>query len=106
MVKESVGHSLSRGCSYTDGEVDVIRLHSCGIRPSEVETLFSLCNPGTMITRWHEDLQGSDANTKVDYDGYDLERVLWRKDVTTRMTKINHPSSCCSFDISAKDILN
>ena len=78
---------------------------SCGIRPSEVETLFSLCNPGTMITRWHEDLQGGDANTKVDYDGYDLERVPWRKDVNTRMAKINHPSSYCSFDIGLAPFL-
>ena len=50
-----------------------------------------------MLTRWHEDFHGN-ANTKVDYDAYDVERVPWRKELNTRMAKINHPASNCTFD--------
>ena len=78
---------------------------NCGIRPHELETLFSLWNPQTMLTRWQEDLQNPNANTKVNYDAMDLERGVWRKQVNLRMTKITHPVSVCYFDRALAPIL-
>ena len=70
---------------------------NCGLRPTEVETLFHLSDPRIMITRWYEDFHAH-ANTKVDYDDYDLERIPWRKEVNTRMTKFTHPANHCTVD--------
>ena len=58
-----------------------------------------------MLTRWQEDLQNPNANTKVNYDAIDLERGVWRKQVNLRMAKITHPVSVCYFDRALAPIL-
>ena len=74
---------------------------NCGIGPREVETLFALCDPRTMIIRWQEDLQCyTNPNTVVD-----LEGVPWRKEANTHMAKISYPASWCSFDVGLPTFL-
>ena len=76
----------------------------CGICPSEAESMFGLCDPDIMLQGWQS--IPHPAVKEIGYNMYDEERDYWRNQVNTRMAKIEHPASYCSFDMGLIPILD